>query len=850
MRVPLSWLREYAPVPADASAEDVMATLVKVGLEEEDVHRPTDELTGPIVVGQVLSMEPETHSNGKTVNWCQVRVVPEGQKQTLTGKGIEESGVQGIICGAHNFKPGDKVVVTLPGAVLPGGFAITARKTYGHTSAGMIASVKELGIGEDHGGILVLSTLGLDPEIGTDAMELLGLYDEAAEVNVTPDRGYGFSIRGTAREYCHATGNDFDDFVLDLAAKAPAANGAGLPVTLTDSAPIHGKDGATRFVARSVSGVDATAPVPTWMSSRLRLAGVRSVSLPVDISNYVMLETGQPLHFYDADKLAGGITVRRAEAGEKLTTLDEKERELNVEDLLITDESGPIGLAGVMGGASTEVSDSTTRIVIEAARFDEVSIARTARRHKLSSEASKRFERGVDPQIQAAAAQRAVDLLIELAGATVDEGVTDAGGSFEPTVISLPADYTAGRIGIDYTEEQIVGSLEQIGASVEVAEGSYEVTVPSWRTDLGAKEDLTEEVARLVGYDKIPSTLPVAPPGRGYTVEQTLRRRALNALAASGLTEVFAYPFVSDEDNNLWATPVAGTPVDSIRLANPISSAQGWMRRSLLPGLTEVLSRNLSRGFKNLAIYETGSVFIPGPQLGSASIPGLGVKPADEVLADLNAGIPDQPRHIAGLFSGAEHDETPGATARAFDWRDALDSVLLVADAAGVKLTVVNGEHQAFHPGRTAVLKNAAGDVIAYAGELHPKLLAKLNLPERTSAFELNFTALIAEAGEAVQATGISGYPAANQDVALVVDATVPAADVAAALAEGAGELLEDVRVFDDYRGTGIEEGKKSLAFALRFRATDRTLTADEASEAREAGVALAAERFGTVQRA
>ena len=850
MRVPLSWLREYAPVPADASAEDVMATLVKVGLEEEDVHRPTDELTGPIVVGQVLSMEPETHSNGKTVNWCQVRVVPEGQKQTLTGKGIEESGVQGIICGAHNFKPGDKVVVTLPGAVLPGGFAITARKTYGHTSAGMIASVKELGIGEDHGGILVLSTLGLDPEVGTDAMELLGLYDEAAEVNVTPDRGYGFSIRGIAREYCHATGNDFDDFVLDLAAKAPAVNGAGLPVTLTDSAPIHGKDGATRFVARSVSGVDATAPVPTWMSSRLRLAGVRSVSLPVDISNYVMLETGQPLHFYDADKLAGGITVRRAEAGEKLTTLDEKERELNVEDLLITDESGPIGLAGVMGGASTEVSDSTTRIVIEAARFDEVSIARTARRHKLSSEASKRFERGVDPQIQAAAAQRAVDLLVELAGATVEEGVTDAGGSFEPTVISLPADYTAGRIGIDYTEEQIVGSLEQIGASVEVAEGSYEVTVPSWRTDLGAKEDLTEEVARLVGYDKIPSTLPVAPPGRGYTVEQTLRRRALNALAASGLTEVFAYPFVSDEDNNLWATPVAGTPVDSIRLANPISSAQGWMRRSLLPGLTEVLSRNLSRGFKNLAIYETGSVFIPGPQLGSASIPGLGVKPADEVLADLNAGIPDQPRHIAGLFSGAEHDETPGATARAFDWRDALDSVLLVADAAGVKLTVANGEHQAFHPGRTAVLKNAAGDVIAYAGELHPKLLAKLNLPERTSAFELNFTALIAEAGEAVQAAGISGYPAANQDVALVVDAAVPAADVAAALAEGAGELLEDVRVFDDYRGTGIEEGKKSLAFALRFRATDRTLTADEASEAREAGVALAAERFGAVQRA
>lgn len=849
MRIPLSWLREYAPVPADATAEDVMAALVKVGLEEEGVHRPTDELTGPIVVGQVLSMEPETHSNGKTVNWCQVRVVPEGQTQTLTGRGIEESGVQGIICGAHNFAPGDKVVVTLPGAVLPGGFAITARKTYGHKSAGMIASVRELGIGDDHDGILVLSTLGLDPELGSDAMELLGLYDEAAEVNVTPDRGYALSMRGIAREYCHATGETFDDFVLDLAAKAPAANASGLPVTLTDSAPIHGKDGCTRFVTRQVTGVNAAAPVPTWMSSRLRLAGVRSISLPVDISNYVMLETGQPLHFYDADKLDGGITVRRAQAGEKLTTLDEKVRELHPEDLLITDTTGPIGLAGVMGGASTEVGTETTNILIEAARFDEVSIARTSRRHKLSSDASKRFERGVDPELQAAAAQRAVDLLVELASATVEEGVTDTGSTVEPTVIDLPADYTAGRIGIDYTEAQITESLEQIGAQVERTETGYRVTAPSWRPDLTDKEHLTEEIARLVGYDLIPSTLPVAPPGQGLSTEQLLRRRALNALAASGLTEVSAYPFVSEDDNNLWASPVAGETVKSIRLANPIASQQGWMRRSLLPGLTEVLKRNLSRGFKNLAIYETGHVFIPGAQHGSSQIPGLGVRPTDEVLADLNAGIPDQPRHIAGLFCGLVHEETPGAVPHSLDWRDALDSATLVADVIGVKLEVVKGEHQAFHPGRTAALTLADGTVIGYAGELHPKLLAELDMPERTAAFELNFSALLNGRGGPTIATGISGYPATNQDVALIVDADVPAKAVAAALAEGAGDLLEDVRVFDDYRGAGIDEGKKSLAFALRFRATDRTLTADEASAARSSGVAVAADRFGAVQR-
>ncbi len=849
MRIPLSWLREYAPVPADATAEDVMATLVKVGLEEEDVHRPTDELSGPIVVGQVLTREEETHSNGKTVNWCSVRVVPEGQKQTLTGKGIEESGVQGIICGAHNFEVGDKVVVTLPGAVLPGNFQISARKTYGHKSAGMLASAKELGLGDDHNGIIVLSDLGLDPEIGTDALEVLGLYDEAAEVNVTPDRGYAFSLRGIAREYCHATGTDFDDFVLKLAERAPAANNSGLSVELTDDAPIHGKPGATRFVVRSVSGVNSAAPTPVWMASRLRLAGLRSISLPVDISNYVMLETGQPLHFYDADKLDGGLTVRRAQAGEKLTTLDEKERSLNAEDLLICDNSGPIGLAGVMGGASTECSTETSRVIIEAARFDEVSVARTSRRHKLSSDASKRFERGVDPQLQAAAAQRAVDLLVELGGGSADEGVTDVNNTVAAEPIELPAGYTAARIGVDYSEEQIVSLLEAIGATVETGSEGFTVTAPSWRTDLANKEDLTEEVARLDGYDKIPSTLPVAPPGRGYTAEQVARRAALNALAAAGLTEVFAYPFVSEEDNNLWGSATEGEKLPSVKLTNPISEAEGWLRRSLLPGLVGVLKRNLSRGFKNLAIYEQGHVFIPGDQLGSKEIPGLGVRPSDEVLADLNAGIPDQPRLIAGLFAGKEHEDMPGATARAYDWRDALDAARLVADSTGIDLGVAQGQHQAFHPGRTAALLASDGTVIGYAGELHPKLLKNLDLPERTCAFELNFTALLEDASGPVEAYGIYGYPATNQDVALIVDAAVPASEIADALAEGAGDLLEDIRVFDDYRGTGIEEGKKSVAFALRFRANDRTLTAEEASESREAAVAVAAERFGAVMR-
>jgi phenylalanyl-tRNA synthetase beta chain len=847
VRIPLSWLREFAQVPAGATAEDVMAELVKVGFEEEAVHRPTDALRGPVVVGQVLSLVKEPQSNGKTINWCQVRVVPEGQEQTLTAEGIDPSGVQGIVCGAHNFVEGDKVVVTLPGAVLPGNFHISARKTYGHLSAGMIASVRELGIGEDHDGILVLSRIGLDPGIGTDAMELLGLYDQAAEINVTPDRGYAFSIRGVAREYAHATGTEFTDPASKV--NAPAVLSGGYGVKINDDAPIYGKPGCDRFVARTVRGVDATRPTPPWMSSRLRLAGIRSISLPVDISNYVMLELGQPLHFYDQDKLSGDIVVRRAVSGEKLTTLDGKERALDAEDLLITDASGPIGVAGVMGGASTEVTDATTAVLIEAAHFEEVSIARSRRRHKLPSEASKRFERGVDWQVANIAAQRAVDLLVELAGGTAHEAGTDAGTAPDPVTIALPGEYPAARIGIDFTEEQIVTSLEDLGAVLEKSDAGWTVTAPSWRNDLETKEDLSEEVARLVGYDQIPATLPVAPPGRGLTRVQQQRRRLVQALADAGLTEVLAYPFVSKAANETFGVAEEGAPRTAVKLANPISEEQGYLRTSVLPGLLEVAKRNHSRGFRDLAVFEAGMVFLPGDILGTPSIPPLGVKPTDEVLDALYDGVPDQPLHVAAVLTGHDSPAAAGHAPRLWDWADALDIARLAGDVLGVELVATQGRHQAFHPGRAAQLSLRSGEVVGYAGELHPKLLAAHDLPARSVALELNADALFEAAADVVVARHISTFPVATQDVALVVPQDVPADEVLAALREGAGELLEDVALFDVYAGKGIEDGKKSLAFGLRFRATDRTLTADEASEARERAVATAAERFGAVQR-
>ncbi|MCT9626939.1 phenylalanine--tRNA ligase subunit beta [Pseudarthrobacter equi] len=847
MRIPLSWLREFAEVPAGATAEDVMEELVKVGFEEEDVHRPTDALQGPVVVGQVLSLVKEPQTNGKTINWCQVRVVPEGAEQTLTGEGIDPSGVQGIICGAHNFVEGDKVVVTLPGAVLPGDFRISARKTYGHLSAGMIASVRELGIGEDHDGILVLSRIGLDPEIGTDAMELLGLYDQAAEINVTPDRGYAFSIRGAAREYAHATGTTFTDPASKV--QAPEVLSGGYGVKLNDDAPIYGKPGCDRFVARTVRGVDPSRPTPPWMASRLRLAGIRSISLPVDISNYVMLELGQPTHCYDLDKLSGDIVVRRATAGEKITTLDDKERTLDPEDLLITDNSGAIGIAGVMGGAATEVGDTTSNILVEAAHFDEVSISRSRRRHKLPSEASKRFERGVDWHVAGIAAQRVVDLLVELAGGTADEAGTDVGTAPETVTIELPAGFAAARIGIDFSEEQIVTALEDLGAAVEKHDGGWTVTAPSWRHDLETKEDLSEEIARLVGYDKIPATLPVAPPGRGLTRLQQQRRRLIQALADAGLTEVLSYPFVSKAANDTFGVAEQGAAWPALKLANPISEEQGFLRTSVLPGLIEVAKRNHSRGFRDLAIFESGQVFLPGDTAGTASIPPLGAKPADEVLDALYDGVPDQPFHVAAVLTGHDSPAAAAHAPRLWDWADALDIARLAGDVLGVDLVASQGSHQAFHPGRAARLSLRTGETVGYAGELHPKLLAATDMPARSVALEINADALFEAAPDVIVARHISTFPLATQDVALVVPADVPADDVLDVLREGAGELLEDVALFDVYAGKGIEDGKKSLAFGLRFRAADRTLTADEASAAREGAVALAAERFGAVQR-
>lgn len=829
MRVPLRWLGESVDLPEDVTLEHVHAALVSVGFEEEDVH--TFDLTGPVVVGRVLERVPEPQKNGKTINWCQVDV--------------GEPEPRGIVCGAHNFDVGDLVVVTLPGAVLPGPFPIAARKTYGHVSDGMIASARELGLGDEHEGILRFADLGMEPTVGEDAIALLGLDDAAVEINVTPDRGYVLSMRGVAREYAHATGASFHD----PADRVAPRTAEGFSVTIDDEAPIRGRVGASTFVTRVVRGIDPTAKTPAWMVSRLALAGVRAISLPVDITNYVMFELGQPLHGYDLSTVRGGLGVRRAAAGETLETLDGAVRKLDPEDLVITDDDGPVGLAGVMGGARTEISATTTDVLIEAAGFDQVSIARTARRHKLPSEASRRFERGVDPLVAEAAANRAVELLVELAGGTADALGSTLVDTEPRATVTMRTTRPAELIGVDYTDTEVVDTLRAIGATVQADGEQLAVTPPTWRPDLTDDTTLVEEVARIVGYDRIPSVLPVAPPGRGLTPHQQARHRVSAALAAAGLVEAVTAPFVSAATQDAYpGIDPDGGP--SVVLANALDSEQNLLRRSGVPALVDASRRNVARGLLDVALYETSRVFLPatGVTLGTDEVPAGAALPDRATLEALDASLPAQPFHVSALLTGNRVGKQAGVAAEPYGIADAIDAARQVAWAVGVELRVAQTTHPSLHPGRAASL--LVGDtVVGVAGELLPELSAAAVLPRVVAVVELDLDAMVAAAPDLVAVAPIVSYPAATQDLSLVVDAGVPAGDVLDAVRSGAGDLLEYARLVDDYRGSGVDEGQKSLTFALRFRATDRTLTAAEATEARDGAVRRAGERFGATLR-
>lgn len=829
MFIPQSWVTDIVAGPNgetnpgwSVSPAELDEGFIRVGFETEG-HEPMEGVTGPLVFGRVESIE-ELEGFKKPIRYCLVNV----------GDANGTGELQNIICGARNFAEGDTVVVSLPGAVLPGGFEISARKTYGKISAGMLCSEAELGFTDSAAGIMTFPAGTAEP--GEDAKGFLGLDDEIFEVNITPDRGYALSARGLGREIASAFDLPFSD---PINVESIAVEGESVAVT------VEPETECLRFGLRKVSGIDPKAETPWWMRRRLMLAGQRPVNLPTDITNYVMFLLGQPMHAFDANKITGGLTVRNAADGEKLTTLDHVDRKLSSEDVVICDESGIQSLAGVMGGLTSEIAEDTTDVVFEAANWSTLKTFRTGRRHKLSSEASRRFERGVDPALVEPALDLACKLLVDIAGGEVDKGRTLIGDVPAMPEITMAASRPATVAGVDYSDETVIGRLEEVGCSVKVEGENLVVTPPTWRPDLTMTADLVEEVLRLEGLEDIPVVLPIAPAGRGLSPRQRRRRFIGHALAHNGYLEILPTPFTANDVFDVWGLDADDPRRNTVKVINPLESDHAQLGTTLLPAMLESLKRNVARGQVDIALYGVEQVSIARGE-GKSPMLDTSDLPSEEDRARLLETLPLQPLHVATVACGRIELHSPWGEGRAYSVADAIEAARVVARAAGVELQVANAEQLPWHPGRCAELL-VDGKVVGYAGELHPKVCKDAGLPERTCAMEINIDAM--PISEDMPAPVLSPFPAVHQDVALVVSNDVPAADVEATLAEGAGELLESIRIFDVYRSEQLGDDKRSLAFALRFRAPDRTLKEEEASDAREAAIELAEQRHGAVLR-
>ena len=823
MKLSLSWLSEFVTLPKRTSPEAIAEALTWRGFEVESITKLGDGVIGPLVVGRVLSIKPVV-SPKKTVRLCQVDLGPKhGRRQ--------------IICGAFNFDEGDLVVVAPPGAVIAGGLKLEARQVYGHTSEGMIVSAAEVGVGDDHDGILVLDSA--EAKVGANAAPLLGIGDEVFDVAVMPDRGYALSVRGLAREVAGALGVRFKD---------PARGKALSPARRSNvQGAIKNRFGCDRVVFARLDDVDAMAPSPAWLARRLRACGVRPLGLAIDVTNYLMLETGQPLHAFDAQKVSGVITVRNAKAGEKLETIDHVARVLNPGDLVIADAKGALSLAGVMGGAKSEISAETSSIIIEAAHFDSVIVAQSARRHRLSTEASRRFERGVDPELPAVVAGKAVTMLRELGGGRLS-GVSEIDFTKPSEVLRFDMRQPARTIGADISTATAVAALKSVGCEIT---GRTKVRPPSWRPDLTDDADLVEEVARVWGYQNIPVSLPRAPIGRGLHPTQVLRKQVADLLANRGLVEVLNQPFLGLESLESLRVTTDDERRDLIALANPLNDQEPFFRSSLLPGLVATGLRNINRGNDELGLFEIGSVaYLPSKRAKKVIRPSLSRRPTRAEVGAVKALLPYQFEFVSGLVWGESERAGWWGSSRAANWAETVSLVREIMNHAHADLIIENGSVSPWHPGRCAMFRSNAGELVAIAGELHPGVCKDLGLPAGASAFELNLSVLASLAHPLDSVAPVSVMPVAKEDIALVVDESVNAADVEIAIREGAGDALEGVRLFDVYRSDAIGTNKKSLAFAMRFRSKDSTYSAEELADLRSKVLATAAAKVGATLRA
>jgi phenylalanyl-tRNA synthetase beta chain len=816
MRAPLSWIKEFVEIPSSLTVDEISKGLVRVGFEVEEVIHQGSDIKGPLVFGEVLSIEEITEFK-KPIRHVGVDC---GEKQTRY-----------VICGATNFSVGDMVLVALPGAVLPGDFSIAARETYGKTSNGMICSAKELGLSDDHAGIMVFDKEQVSSN--DDVREKLSINDVIFDIAVNPDRGYALSIRGVAREIAGAFDLKFQDPVDKLRGLTFEKTGTGLQPKIED------KDAASIFYVRTLSNFDSKAKTPLWMRRRIEKMGMRSISLVVDITNYVMLELGQPLHAFDRKKVKGNLRIAKAGKSSKFTTLDGQERTLDPSDLMVSDDDRPLALAGTMGGLYSEITDETTEIALEAVRFNPIAIAQNSRRHKLSSEASRRLERGVDPSLAEFASARFVQLLTEHSSAKHVESICTGDAQY-PASFSINPTHISNILGFEVSTDQILKSLRTIGCDID--EKKFDIKPPSWRPDLSNVSDIAEEVARIIGYDRIPSILPNRPLHASLTVLQKRRRAISQFLANRGFAEVLTFPFTNQK--TIDEMGFVGPRATTFALANPMSDENPLMRVHLVPGLIEVAARNISRGAQNFAIFEIGSIFRSSEKLGTFVNPDTSSRPSEKIISTIFDSVPHQTEMVSGLLVGNKEVENWDGKTSSFDWKDAIAFAQEILELCHLEYEIKRSDLAPWHPGRCAELI-VNGTVVSHAGEIHPRILAQYNLPARSSAFAINLGAL--PPSLMVRPSRVGVMPAAVQDVALIVDSSVTALQVQQALKDGAGDLLESISLFDRYDKVG--DGKVSLAFTLTFRAEDRTLTGEEVSAMREAATNLAAKRCGAVVR-
>jgi len=780
VRVVLSWLRQLCPT--DMSAEELADLLTHQGAEVESIERPWAGLSG-VIVARVI--EVRDHPNSETL--CVARV--------QTGSGELE-----VVVGVRNMVPGDLVPLAPPGSrvpLLPE--PLGARTIRGVISNGMLCAPDELGISPSHEGIMILP----DPlEPGQDLAQAYGLADAVLDIEVTPNRPDFLSVLGIAREVAAATGAPLRMPAIELVeSEEPAEGVATLELLDLDRCP--------RYLARILRDV-REVPSPIAVQARLSAAGMRPISAAVDATNYAMLEIGQPLHPFDLALLKGpGIVVRRAEDGERLVTLDDVERTFTADDLLICDTERPIAVAGVMGGELAEVSSSTTDVLLESASFERGGIQRTRRRIDLSTEASVRFERGVDPEAVPVGADRACRLMAEWCGATVLRGVLEVGGAPPRRRIAMRVSRATALIGYPVGTAEATEVFDRLGmASAALDDDRIEVEVPGYRVDLEREVDLIEEVVRIQGYERVGSTLPAVRQAGGQTPTSVFLGRIRRSLVRVGLREVRLIPFVSDADLERHGDG------DAIRVTNPLAADEGWLRTRLLPGLLKAVRRNANRQVPSVGLFEVGNVF------------------------RLLQGRPEE-RPAAGFAMHGIADLGWTGGSRAYDFFDAKGAIEALMADLGVPWSLGEPPGPPMHPGRSATVI-VGGEAVGVVGELHPRVVADLDLAGRVAVGEVLVEPLMRHAAASLQAREVPRFPPVRRDLAFVVDRSVPAGSVEQALREAAGELLGSCRLFDVFSGPPLPEGTKSLAYSVDFRAPDRTLTDEEA----EAAVGAIVERL------